>query len=50
MILTINSGITLLNQKQLWAVIIFDSADANTTSKEDELPNHISYKIRFALL
>jgi ATP-binding cassette subfamily A (ABC1) protein 1 len=39
-------GITLLNQNQLWAVIIFDSADANVTS-EDELPFHISYKIRF---
>ena len=41
-------GINLLDQTQLWAVIIFDSSDSNSTlGSEDELPNHITYKIRY---
>ncbi|KAK4029566.1 hypothetical protein OUZ56_022545 [Daphnia magna] len=38
-------GLNLLNENQLWAVIIFDNADSNFTS-EDELPKHLKYKIR----
>lgn len=40
-------GLNLLDQTQLWAVIIFDDDGSNSTS--EELPSHVKYKIRSVL-
>ena len=42
-------GNDLLMNGELWAVIVFDTYDPDGNLTADDLPRHISYKIRFGL-
>jgi hypothetical protein len=39
----VNAGSALLSSEKLWAVVVFDNVDDNSSSSN---PNHLVYKIR----